>query len=117
MTALIQRELTEIAVMFCCGLSVMLVFYARDEVIRRCRNCRRTAAAVYFGGWLCAAYLFCRFLYRASWGVITPQGIGALCAGILLWKKVICVIIPVHRTDDTGDKDYEEEEKRESTRV
>ena len=65
----------------------------------------RVSIFIYFGSWLCAAFLFCQFLYKGSHGVITLYGIFSLCAGVLLWKKVIYGIII-----DRGNN-YEEEDK------
>lgn len=93
MTALIQRELTQIFIMFYCGMAVMLVFTVRDTVMKQLSGKPRIAGVIYFGGWLCAAFLFTQFLYRASHGVVTLYGILSMAAGILLWKKCIYDII------------------------
>ena len=93
MTELIQRELLQFLIMFYCGLAIMLLFEGRDQIIRRCGNRKRLAASVYLGMWICAAFLFWKFLYRASHGVLTIYEMIAVGAGILLWKKVICGIL------------------------
>ncbi len=111
MTALIQRELFQLFIMFYCGLALMLIFEVRDTVMRRLGVKSRASIFIYFGSWLCAAFLFCQFLYKGSHGVITIYGIFSLCAGILLWKKVIYGIII-----DRGNN-YEEEEKRETSGI
>ncbi len=97
MTALIQRELADLFIMFYCGLAIMLVFTGRDRLMERCGSRRRLSLAVYFLSWICAAFLFGRFLYRASRGVVTVYGLLAMGAGILLWKKIICGIITSRR--------------------
>ncbi len=99
MTALIQRELTELFIMFYCGLAIMVLFTGRDRLMERCGTRRRLAVVIYFGTWLCAAFLFSQFLYHASHGVVTLYGLLSMGAGILLWKKYICgIMIPTsHR--------------------
>ena len=93
MTELIQKEVFQLFVMFYCGLAVMLLFTGRDQLIKRCGSHKRAAAAIYFGTWICAGFLFYEFVYRASHGVLTVYGLLAMGAGIFLWKKVICGIL------------------------
>lgn len=93
MTALIQRELTQLLVMFGCGIALMIVFEARDYLMKCCGSRRRLQLAVYFAFWIFAAFLFYRFLYRASHGTVTVYGIAAMAGGIFLWKKGICGIL------------------------
>lgn len=93
MTDLIARELHQIFIMFCCGLSMMVLFMGRDQLMKRCGSRKLLKAVIYLVFWLCAAFLFYRFLYSASHGVVTVYGLLAMAAGILLWKKVICGII------------------------
>ena len=93
MTALIQRELFQLFIMFYGGMALMLLFTGRDSLMRRCGTHKRLAAAIYFGSWICASFLFYRFLYRASHGAVTVYGLLAMAAGIFLWKKVICGIL------------------------
>ncbi len=45
--------------------------------------------AVYFAFWIFAAFLFYRFLYRASHGTVSLYGIASMVGGIFLWKKCI----------------------------
>lgn len=115
MTELIHRELYQVFIMFYCGLAVMIVFSVRDSVMELCRRNRRLSAAVYFASWLCAAFLFCQFLYRGSHGVLTVYGILSFSAGIFLWKKAICVILfPGRLSARQMDRDFygdEEDEK------
>ncbi len=93
MTALIQRELFQLFIMFYGGISLMLLFAGRDRLMVRCGNHKRLSAAVYFSAWICASFLFYRFAYRASHGTVTVYGLLAAAAGIFLWKKVICGIL------------------------
>lgn len=93
MTALIQRELFQLFIMFYGGISLMLLFAARDRLMVRCGNHKRLSAAIYFGTWICGSFLFYRFLYRASHGAVTVYGLLAAAVGIFLWKKVICGIL------------------------
>ncbi len=93
MTELISRELYQVFIMFYCGLAVMIVFTVRDSLIGLYGKNRRLKAVIYLGFWLCAAFLFCRFLYRGSHGVLSVYGILSFGAGILLWKKGICGIL------------------------
>ncbi|MEE0691615.1 MAG: spore cortex biosynthesis protein YabQ [Lachnospiraceae bacterium] len=93
MTELIRTELFQSFIMFYCGLSIMILFEGRDGLIRRCGNRKRLAGFIYFLGWICAAFLFYRFLYRASHGALTVCGLAAMGAGIFLWKKIICGIL------------------------
>ena len=111
MTALIQRELFQLFIMFYCGLAMMMIFEVRDTLMRRFGVKSRVSIFIYFGSWLCAAFLFCQFLYKGSHGVITLYGIFSLCAGVLLWKKAIYGIII-----DRGNN-YEEEDKRETSGI
>ena len=108
MTALIQRELSELFIMFYCGLAIMELFTGRDRLMKRCGTRRRLAVVIYFGTWLCAAFLFSQFLYHASHGVVTLYGLLSMGAGILLWKKYICGIMFSHadwraESEDRGD--------------
>ena len=79
MTALIQRELFQLLVMFGCGIALMIVFEARNYLMKCCGNRRRMQMAVYFAFWIFAAFLFYRFLYRASHGTVS---------GLRLWSAV-----------------------------
>lgn len=108
MTALIEQELTELFFMFYCGLSVMILFAGRDGLLARCRGRKALSAALYLGAWVCAAFLFYRFLYRASWGVVSIYGLLAMSAGILLWKKVICgILLPAQKAEHEGGREEE----------
>lgn len=89
MTALIQRELFQLLVMFGCGIALMIVFEARNYLMKCCGNRRRMQMAVYFAFWIFAAFLFYRFLYRASHGTVSLYGIASMVSGIFLWKKCI----------------------------
>lgn len=93
MTAHIGRELLQMAIMLCCGMALMLVFAARDALVRRAGGNVRLANCIYLTGWLCAGFLFSEFLYRGSHGVVTLYGILSMSVGILLWKKIIYGII------------------------
>lgn len=107
MTALIERELHEVFLMFYCGLSMMMLFTAGQRIIDRCRERRMLCRIIYLGMWICASFLFSRFLYSASRGVISLHGLLAAGAGILLWKKVICgILLPSKKEnrDKNGQK-------------
>lgn len=93
MTDLISRELFQIGMMFCCGISVMIVFTARDMLMKRAGDNKRLQWAIYLTAAMAAGFLFSGFLYRGSHGVITLYGIMSMTAGILLWKKIIYDII------------------------
>lgn len=93
MTDLISRELGQVLVMFCCGMGIMLIFSARDYLIRRIGANRRLARTIYLISWISAGFLFSEFTYRGSHGVITLYGILSMTVGILLWKKIIYDII------------------------
>ncbi len=93
MTALIQKELFQLLVMFCCGIALMIVFSARDYLMKCCGSRKRVQVVIYFAFWIFAAFLFYRFLYRASHGTVSAYGLGAMAMGILLWKKGICGIL------------------------
>lgn len=104
MTALIEREVYELFMMFYCGLSVMLLFTAGEKVIERCGGRRILCGTLYLGMWICASFLFSEFLYSASRGVVSLHGLVAAGAGILLWKKVICgILLPSKR--EKADKE------------
>lgn len=103
MTALIERELYELFMMFYCGLSVMLLFTAGEKIIERCGGRRILCRALYLGIWICASFLFSEFLYRASRGVVSIYGLVAMGAGILLWKKVICGILLPSKREKTDE--------------
>lgn len=126
MTELIQRELYQVFIMFYCGLAVMIVFSVRDSVTALCRNNRRLSAAIYLSSYLCAAFLFCQFLYRGSHGVLTFYGIVSFGAGILLWKKGICGILFPEKLsvlaekkdrDTNGDKNDEKEKDKRTDKT
>lgn len=104
MTALIERELYEVFMMFYCGLSVMLLFTAGEKVIERCGRRRILCGILYLSMWICASFLCSEFLYRASRGVVTFHGIVAAGMGILLWKKVICGILLPSKREKTDNK-------------
>ena len=93
MTALIQRELFQLLIMFGCGIGIMITFEARNYLMKCCGNRRRVQIVIYFAFWIFAAFLFYRFLYRASHGVVTLYGLADMLGGILLWKKGICGIL------------------------
>lgn len=112
MTELIQRQLFQLVIMFYCGLALMLLFEGRDALVKRCGRRHRAAALVYFAGWICGGFLFYRFVYKASHGVITVYGLLAVAAGILLWKKIICGILK----EKNGEKN-EEKNKRETSGI
>ncbi len=93
MTELIQRELFQLFIMFYCGLALSLLFSARDRLMARCGTRRRLQLAIYFGFWIFASFLFYRYVYRASHGVLTVYGICAMLTGVFLWKKVVYGIL------------------------
>ncbi len=104
MTALIERELHEVFMMFYCGLSVMLLFTAGEKVIERCGGRRILCGILYLGMWICASFLFSEFLYSASRGIVSLHGLAAMGVGILLWKKVICGILLPSKREKTDKK-------------
>lgn len=109
MTELINIQISEIFIMLYSGFSIMLIFETRNRIINTlCKN-KRISIFVYLCSWLLASYVFYKFLYKATYGVLSPQGIAATLVGILLWKKFIYGII------DTDKVRNEKEVKRQTT--
>lgn len=119
MTHLIQSQLQEIFYMFCCGIAMMFVFLARDGIIARVRNHRRLHIFLYLFFWLAASFLFCEFLYAASYGRISWYSLAAFAMGCILWKKGFCDIINLYETAQkyNGENNDEQKNKRESRSI
>lgn len=107
MTELIHRQLFELFIMFYCGMAMMMIIEARNKCMKIFGKTSRLSLAIYFGSWLCVAFLFSQFLYRCAYGVLSIHGMIAAAVGIVLWKKVIYGII------DAGNE-YEKKEKSKS---
>lgn len=111
------RELQELYYMFFCGIAIMWIFSVRDRIVWLLRSYKRAADLTYLLFWLFAAYLFCQFLYQASYGVMSWYSFLAFGAGCMLWKKAFCDIITLNETvqKHNGDERNEEKNKRART--
>jgi len=50
--------------------------------------------------WTASAVVLSSFMYYGSYGRITAYGCIAFFAGLLLWKKICCIISPWERNDE-----------------
>ena len=114
MTDLMHREMEEVFYMITGGMAVMMVFGAKDLVLNRVKAYRRLYGFLYLCFWLFASYLFCAFLYRGSYGVISWYTLPAFAGGCILWKKGFCGILNLYETAQkyNGDKKHEKKNKR-----
>lgn len=121
MTELIARELREVLTMFLCGATVMMLFGVRDNIIKRLNIRRAAEVFAHFLSWICAAFLFSEFLYKASYGILRWYEVAAFVTGMLLWKSMICdkiiLSIGMRKWDNTEDKEkreYEQKKKKKN---
>ncbi len=115
MTELMNRQIHEIYIMFFCGISIMLIFMARDFLMSYCQR-KRIKYFLYISSWMIAGFLFWRFLYCSSYGRVSLPGLISMLVGILLWKNLIYGIISSPMTYFSyraGKRDTEEEKVNE----
>ena len=116
MTDLMQRELTAVLYMVVAGMTVMLLLESGKYILQRTGKYKRLHNTLYLMIWIAAAYLFCQYLYEATYGVIFWYTLPAFAAGCILWKKIFCGILNLYKNakNYNGDKDNEEKDKGES---
>ena len=91
-TELIADQARATAVMMGCGVLVESLWQAKSLIKKR-------AAGRFFGGiveilfWTAAGAAVSMFLYYCDFGRITLHSAAGFFTGLLLWKKMCCVII------------------------
>lgn len=99
-----------VAVMFCAGVLVESLWQLKNRA--KCRFCRKKEDALkanekiatyrrmwlresFIEGafWISAAVILCKFLYYGAFGRLTLYSVAGFFAGLLLWKKLCCVIL------------------------
>lgn len=89
------------AVMFGAGILVESLWRLKNNA--KGRLCREKSAKpvkdkagrilIESAFWIICTVIICEFLYYAGFGRITLYSVAGFFAGLLLWKKICCVII------------------------
>lgn len=111
MTLLIKGEMQEIFFLFCAGLAMMLLFAARNMILKRCILHKYLWEFFYLIFWIIAAFLFYEFAYIADFGCISWYSLTAFGCAIVLWNKKLCDIITLYHTVKIQDRDGKNEKK------
>ena len=116
MTDLMERQLEAIIYMVFAGMTVMMLVHTSQVILQRAKKSKALYRIIYLFYWVAAVYIFCQYLYEATYGVIFWFTLPAFVAGCILWKKTFCGIITLYENAKKydGDKENEEKNKRES---
>ena len=102
LTELIILQAKAVAVMFCAGVLVEILWqlkkYAKSRVWK-CEKAKRhiikVMGLIFIESlfWVVSAVIISRFLYYCSFGRLTLYSAIGFFAGLILWKKLCCVIL------------------------
>ncbi len=109
MTELIRWQLTVIAVMASCGITVGLirsVFTSFEEIKKMKRTGRILMEILYF---LSMGFLYSEFTFYCQNGKLSFLGLFSFIIGLRLWKKFFCGILFVG--DDNEKKQRQSSQK------
>ena len=100
---LMMLQAKSVAVMFCAGISVELLWqlkkYAKGRISNRhtknhkCAGSCAQRVLIEIGFWAISAVVISRFMYYGSFGRLTLYSVAGFFVGLILWKKLCCVII------------------------
>lgn len=98
---LITRQAETLAVMFCGGIFTESLWQVKKLLQLKTRS-RVLTACEEAGFWTAAAAAVSAFLYYCAFGRISFHALLGFWAGLLLWKKICCVIIRPWVRDDAA---------------
>lgn len=101
LSELITRQAETLAVMFCGGVFTESLWQAR-KLLQLKTGSRFLRAVGEIGFWISSAAVISAFLYYCAFGKISFHALLGFWAGLLLWKKICCVIIRPWVKDDAA---------------